>query len=89
MPCSIGRRSRRRAAGGLAGRVVFVGQSELINLHEDGFVTVFSRADGVDLSGVEIAATAFANLLDGRLLEPAGPGLSLALARRASAWRSA
>ena len=57
---------------------MFIGQSELINLHDDGF-TAFSRADGVDLSGVEIAATAFANLLDGRLLEPFGPGLSVAL----------
>jgi adenylate cyclase len=62
-----------------AGRVVFVGQSELMNLHDDGFVTAFSRADGIDLSGVEIAATAFANLLDGSLLEPAGTALSLAL----------
>jgi adenylate cyclase len=62
-----------------AGRVVFVGQSELMNLHDDGFVTAFSRADGIDLSGVEIAATAFADLLDGRLLEPSGPGLTLAL----------
>ena len=63
----------------VAGRVVFVGQSELMNLHDDGFVTAFSRPDGVDLSGVEIAATAFANLLEGRLLQPLEPGLSLAL----------
>jgi adenylate cyclase len=63
----------------LAGRVVLVGQSDLLNLHDDGFVTAFSRADGVDLSGVEIAATALANLLDGRLIEPAGLALSLAL----------
>jgi adenylate cyclase len=63
----------------LAGRVVFVGQSELMNLHDDGFVTAFTRADGIDLSGVEIAATAFANLLDGSLLEPSRPGLTLAL----------
>lgn len=56
----------------LAGRAVFIGQSEVINLHDDGFVTVFSRADGVDLSGVEIAATAFANLLEGRTVRPAG-----------------
>ncbi|HEX6115430.1 MAG TPA: adenylate/guanylate cyclase domain-containing protein [Geminicoccaceae bacterium] len=63
----------------LGGRVVFVGQSELMNLHDDGFITAFSRADGVDLSGVEIAATAFANFLDGRLLEPPGPGLSVVL----------
>jgi len=63
----------------LAGRVVFVGQSDLLNPHNDGFVTAFSRADGVDLSGVEIAATALANLLDGRLIEPAGAAPSLAL----------
>jgi adenylate cyclase len=62
-----------------AGRVVFVGQSELMNMNDDGFVTAFSRADGVDLSGVEIAATALANLLDQRLLEPFGPALSVAL----------
>jgi adenylate cyclase len=63
----------------LSGRIVFVGQSDLLNLHGDGFVTVFSRDDGVDVSGVEIAATAVANLLDGRLIEPAGPGLTYAL----------
>src|SRR5690606_36010024 len=50
-----------------------------MNLHDDGFVTAFSRQDGVDLSGVEIAATAFANLLNGSLLEPAAPGPSLLL----------
>jgi adenylate cyclase len=49
----------------LRGKAVFVGFSE----HEwpekqDEFHTVFSQADGSDLSGVEIAATAFANLLE-------------------------
>jgi adenylate cyclase len=63
----------------LSGRVVFVGQSELINDFRDGFTTVFSQPDGVDLSGVEIAATAFANLLDGRTVEPAGVGSRMAL----------
>jgi adenylate cyclase len=63
----------------LSGRAVFVGQSELISHVGDDFVTVFSRSDGVDLSGVEIAATAFANMLDGRTLEPAGFGARLAL----------
>ena len=63
----------------VSGRIVFVGQSDLLNPHGDGFVTVFSRADGVDVSGVEIAATAVANLLDGRLIEPAGPWLTCAL----------
>jgi len=33
---------------------------------------VFTNEDGVDLSGVEIAATAFANLLTDRSLEPVG-----------------
>jgi adenylate cyclase len=59
------------ASQALAGRVVFVGLSDLNNPHDDDFPTVFSRADGVDIAGVEIAATAFANLLDHRLLEPA------------------
>ena len=49
----------------LRGKAVFIGFSE----HEwperqDEFHTVFSQADGSDLSGVEIAATAFANLLE-------------------------
>jgi adenylate cyclase len=59
---------RARAAGDhpLAGRVVFVGLSDPTRIQqEDSFHTVFSRADGIDLSGVEIAATAYANLLDG------------------------
>ena len=61
----------------LAGQVVFVGQSELINASEDGFATVFPGPKGARISGVEIAATAFANLLEGRLLEPAGLALTL------------
>ncbi len=63
----------------LSGRVVFVGQSELTNRSDDGFTTVFSQEDGVDLSGVEIAATAFANLLDGQAVERAGIGSGVAL----------
>ena len=56
-------------------RAVFVGQSELYEPHNDAFITVYSRDDGVKVSGVEIAATAFANLLDGRLVEPSRFGL--------------
>ena len=52
------------------GRAVFVGQSELHEPHNDAFITVYSRPDGVKIAGVEIAATSFANLLDGRMLEP-------------------
>lgn len=54
----------------VAGRIVLVGEAEMMNSHPDSFETVFSRRDGVDLSGVEIAATAIANLLDDRLLTP-------------------
>lgn len=51
------------------GKVVFVGVSELTTTdRKEGFYTVFSRDDGIDLSGVEIAATAFANLLHGDML---------------------
>lgn len=71
--------ARSRPIPDLSGRAVFVGQSELISPVGDDFATVFSKPDGVDLSGVEIAATAFANLLDGRTLEPADFGSKLAL----------
>lgn len=47
----------------LAGKAVFVGSSESRPLaQKDGFYTVYTRENGVDLSGVEIAATSFANL---------------------------
>ncbi len=53
----------------LTGKVVFVGPSDLYGAgQKDGFYTVFSREDGTDLSGVEIAASAFANLLAGSTL---------------------
>lgn len=53
----------------LAGKVVFVGYSDLFDPGQpDRFHTVFTREDGVDLSGVEIAATTFANLLTNRSL---------------------
>jgi len=45
------------------GKVVFVGFSEERQPEQiDNFYTVFSQANGLDLSGVEIGATAFANL---------------------------
>ncbi|HHT9129427.1 MAG TPA: CHASE2 domain-containing protein [Candidatus Brocadiaceae bacterium] len=46
------------------GKVVFVGSTGNLSLQKDGFYTVFSQSSGFDLSGVEIAATAFANLLE-------------------------
>lgn len=64
-------------AGRFAGRVVFVGLSDLNNPHDDNFPTVFSRPNGVELGGVEIAATALANLLEDRLLQRAGTWTAL------------
>lgn len=54
-------------------KVVFVGFSDLYDPGQpDRFYTVFTSDDGVDLSGVEIAATSFANLLTDNALKPAG-----------------
>lgn len=61
-----------------SGKVVFVGYSDLFDPGQpDRFFTVFTRDDGVDLSGVEIAATAFANLLTDRSVRPLGAGATL------------
>ena len=46
-------------------KVVFVGYAETSDAEQaEHFSTVFSSANGIDLSGVEIAATAFLNLLE-------------------------
>ena len=51
--------------------VVFVGIARQKWVEQkDGFYTVFSRPDGLDLSGVEIAATVYGNLLEERGLRP-------------------
>jgi len=57
----------------LSGKAVFVGFSDLYDPGQpDRFYTVFTNQDGVDLSGVEIAATAFANLLTDSALAETG-----------------
>ncbi|MBA3967802.1 MAG: adenylate/guanylate cyclase domain-containing protein, partial [Nitrospirales bacterium] len=54
-----------------SGKVVFVGLSETVQSEQqDRFPTVFTSKDGLDLSGVEIAATAFANLLERHHVTP-------------------
>lgn len=64
----------------LAGKVVFVGFSDLYDPGQpDRFYTVFTSDDGVDLSGVEIAATAFANLSTDRSLTPTNTSLTVSL----------
>jgi adenylate cyclase len=53
------------------GKAVFVGLSERMRPEQkDGFYTVFSQPNGIDISGVEIAATAFANLLEDMPVRP-------------------
>ena len=52
-------------------KAVFIGLSEPLQTDQlDTFHTVYSQADGVDLSGVEIGATAFGNLLEASWLRP-------------------
>jgi adenylate cyclase len=52
-------------------KVVFVGLSERLRpVEKDGFPTVYSQPTGNDMSGVEIAATAFANLLEDMPVRP-------------------
>ncbi len=63
---------------GVKGKAVFVGLSEaLLAERKDSFYTVFSRANGTFIGGVEISATAFSNLLDDRPIRPVGLGAYL------------
>ena len=63
--------------GDLTDKVVFVGYSDLYDPDQpDRFYTVFTGSDGIDLSGVEIMATAFANLLTQRTVWPSDAGVT-------------
>lgn len=54
-----------------SGKAVFIGNSEPYQPDlKDDFYTVFSGKSGFDLSGVEIIATVFANLIEGRSIQP-------------------
>ena len=62
------------------GKAVFVGLSEIaLTERKDSFYTAFSRPDGVFLSGAEIAATAFSNLLQNAPVTPVGPTILLGM----------
>jgi adenylate cyclase len=67
----------------LTDAVVFVGEGtpEVLESAErtDMFRAVYSSGQGRDLSGAEIAATAFANLLTGRALRPASDLVKIAV----------
>jgi adenylate cyclase len=57
----------------LKGKAVFVGLSErILAERKDSFYTVFSQANGVFIGGVEIAATAFLNMLEDKPIKPIG-----------------
>lgn len=61
-------------------KVVFVGFGETDRTEQvEHFATAFSNGDGPDLSGVEIAATAFLNLLEDRTLRELSLAYGLAL----------
>jgi serine phosphatase RsbU (regulator of sigma subunit) len=62
----------------LKGKSVFVGLSErLLADRKDSFYTVFSQADGIFISGVEIAATAFSNIIEDTPVKPVGLGFHI------------
>jgi adenylate cyclase len=64
----------------LTNKVVFVGYSDLFNPDQpDRFYTVFTRDDGIDLSGVEIMATAFANLLTNQSLRASDAAMTFTI----------
>lgn len=68
------------APGSLRGKVVFIGFAEYGRPEAvEHFGTPFTTAASVKLSGVELAATAFANLHDGSAVRPA-PAWARALA---------
>jgi serine phosphatase RsbU (regulator of sigma subunit)/CHASE2 domain-containing sensor protein len=55
----------------LKGKAVFVGLSEILLAdRKDSFYTVFSQANGIFISGVEIAATAFSNIIEDSPVKP-------------------
>ena len=65
------KRQAENKAPDMKGKAVFVGHSApLPSEQKEGFYTVFSQSNGLDISGVEIAATAFANLLEDRPIRP-------------------
>ena len=74
-----GARGQAGPAGAIAanmfrGKAVFIGYSALTPAGQDRLRddhrTVFTQSDGLNTSGVELAATAFANLLEDRPLRP-------------------
>lgn len=67
----------------IEGRTVFVGYAENLQAEpQDDHATVYSR-DGRNMHGVEIAATTFANVMDGSFVRPAGSAVAVSIAAAA------
>jgi adenylate cyclase len=55
----------------IKGKAVFIGLSQLSPVDQkESFYTVYSESHGLDLSGIEIVATAFANLIEDLSVQP-------------------
>jgi len=82
-PAANGKQLANTVLEQVKGKVVFVGVSPTTQseneLIRDAYHTFFTDPDGLKISGVEIAATAFANLLEDRPVKPLSFGESLAL----------
>ncbi len=65
----------------LRGKMVLVGFSDRLQPEQkDGFYTVYTQeASGLDISGVEIAATALANMVEDNPVQPLNSGAQFAL----------
>ncbi|MGE5248007.1 MAG: CHASE2 domain-containing protein [Verrucomicrobiota bacterium] len=75
----LGQRGSAVFAREIEGKAVFVGYSEARQLaQKDGFYTVYTSQKGVDVSGVEIQATSFANLLEDMTVRPTPLGWQVA-----------
>ena len=62
------------------GKAVFVGMAERYRHDQkDGFYTIYSQPNGLDLSGVEVAASIFSNLLEDKPIRPLSLGFQLTL----------
>ena len=65
------RSSEDRQQFDIKGKTVFIGLSQLSPIDQrESFYTVYSESHGLDLSGIEIVATAFANLIEDMPVQP-------------------
>ena len=71
------------------GKVVFIGAAGgQWSEQKDGFYTVFSRSDGREISGVELAATVFSNLTEQSSVIPSSPAAAMVILLTSAAFYS-